>query len=75
MEMINVLASAGNSQEFTGKIPEVLEVVKRYRQKLINGEVPVWDLLVTKYLSKKSKHYKQHVSQLVAVEQLIREGR
>jgi len=74
MEMINVLASAGNSQEFTEKIPEVLEVVKRYRQKLIKGEVPFWDLLVTKHLSKNPKHYKQHVSQLIAAEQLIKEG-
>jgi DNA polymerase elongation subunit (family B) len=74
MEMINVLASADNSQEFTEKIPEVLKVVKQYRQKLIKGEVPVWDLLVTKHLSKNPKHYKQHVSQLIAAEQLIKEG-
>jgi DNA polymerase elongation subunit (family B) len=74
MEMINILASAGNSQEFTEKIPEVLEVVKRYRQRLIKGEVQVWDLLVTKHLSKNPKHYKQHVSQLIAAEQLIKAG-
>ena len=74
MEMINVLASADNSREFMEKIPQVIEVVKRYRQKLINGEVPVWDLLITKHLSKNPKHYKQHVSQLIAAEQLIKEG-
>jgi len=74
MEMINTLASARNSQEFAEKIPEVLEVVKRYRQKLIKGEVPFWDLFVTKHLSKNPKHYKQHVSQLIAAEQLIKEG-
>jgi DNA polymerase I len=74
MEMINVLASANNSKEFTAKIPEVLEVVKRYRQRLIDGEVPVWDLIVTKRLSKNPKRYRQHVSQAIAAEQLIKEG-
>jgi len=34
MEMLNVLASANNSKEFIDKIPEVLQVVKSYRQKI-----------------------------------------
>ena len=74
MEMINVLASAGCSKEFTQKIPEALRVLKAYRQKLINGEVPIWDLIITKHLSKNPKHYKQHVSQVIAAEQLIEQG-
>ena len=74
MDMINVLSSANNSEEFEQKIPEALNVVKDYRQKLINGEVPVWDLIITKHLSKNPKHYKQHVSQVIAAEQLIKEG-
>jgi DNA polymerase I len=74
MEMISVLASAANSHEFNAKIPEALDVVKRYRQRLIDGEVPVWDLIVTKHLSKEPKHYRQHVSQLIAAKQLLKEG-
>jgi DNA polymerase elongation subunit (family B) len=74
MEMISVLASANNSVEFTQKIPDALKVVKDYREKLIRGEVPVWDLIITKHLSKNPKHYRQHVSQLIAAEQLIKEG-
>ncbi len=74
MEMINVLALANNSKEFMEKIPEVLGVVKSYRQKLIDGEVSIWDLMVTKHLSKNPKHYRQHVSQAIAAEQLIKEG-
>ncbi len=74
MEMINVFATANNAQEFLRKIPAALKVVKDYRQKLLNGEVPVWDLVVTKHLSKQPGKYRQRVSQAIAAEQLIREG-
>ena len=72
--MINVLASADNSKQFMSKVPEMLRVVKEYRWKLLNGEVPVWDLIVTKHLSKHPSKYKQRVSQVIAAEQLIKEG-
>jgi DNA polymerase elongation subunit (family B) len=42
--------------------------------KLIDGEVPIEDLTITKHLSKNPKHYKQHASQVIAAEQLIKEG-
>jgi DNA polymerase elongation subunit (family B) len=74
MEMIDVLASADNSVQFTEKIPEALKIVKNYRQKLLDGEVPVWDLIVTKHLSKHPSRYKQYVSQVIAAEQLMKEG-
>ena len=74
IEMINVLASADNSKQFAEKIPEVLKVVKEYRQRLLSGEVPVWDLIVTKHLSKHPSKYKQRVSQVIAAEQLMNEG-
>jgi DNA polymerase elongation subunit (family B) len=74
MEMIDVLSKANNSAEFMQKIPDVFAVVKKYRQKLINDEVPLWDLVITKHLSKNPKNYKQHVSQSIAADQLIKEG-
>ena len=74
MEMINVLASADNSKEFYGKIPGALKVVKEYRRRLLDGEVSVWDLIVTKHLSKHPQKYKQRVSQVIAAEQLMKEG-
>jgi DNA polymerase I len=73
-EMINVLAKANNSTEFMQKIPEVIEVVRRYREMLLNGNVPVWDLVIKKRLSKNPKRYKQRVSQAIAAEQLIAQG-
>jgi DNA polymerase elongation subunit (family B) len=41
---------------------------------MLNGEVPIEDLIISKHLSKNPKHYKQHVSQVIAAEQLIKEG-
>jgi DNA polymerase-2 len=73
-EMIKTLASANNTAEMRKKIPEALEIVKVYRRKLLDGEVPLWDLIVTKHMSKNPKRYKQHVSQVIAAEQLMKEG-
>ncbi len=74
MKMIRVFATASDSKAFVEKIPEALKVVKEYRRKLIDGEVPVWDLIVTKRLSKNLEDYTQKVSQVIAAEQLLKEG-
>ncbi|MEJ2271683.1 MAG: DNA polymerase domain-containing protein, partial [Candidatus Bathyarchaeota archaeon] len=74
MEMINVLASADNKRAFVEKIPEALNVIKDYRKKLLEGKVTVWDLVITKRLSKAPEKYTQKVSQLIAAEQLLKEG-
>ena len=73
-EMIDVLAKADSANEFMNKIPEVLDVVKDYRKRLLDDDISVWDLMVTKHLSKNPNHYKQHVSQVIASQQLIKEG-
>jgi DNA polymerase elongation subunit (family B) len=74
MEMIKALASADDSEAFVEKIPDALKVVKEYRKKLLDGDVPVWDLVVTKRLSKDLADYRQRVSQVIAGEQLQKEG-
>jgi len=74
MEMVEVLASANDSKEFVNKIPQALKVVGKYRQRLLNGEISVWDLIVTKHLSKDPDQYKQKISQVIAAQQLINEG-
>jgi DNA polymerase elongation subunit (family B) len=74
MEMIQVLSVANNAAEFYDKIPKALQVIKVARQRLLNGEVPLWDLMITKHLSKDPDKYKQHVIQLIAAEQSLKEG-
>jgi len=73
-DMIKALSSANNSREFFDRIPEALRIVREYRRKLLDGEISIWDLIVTKHLSKNPKRYKQKVSQVIAAEQLIKEG-
>jgi DNA polymerase elongation subunit (family B) len=74
MEVIKVLSTADDSKQFMRKIPEALQIIKNYRRKLLDGEIPISDLIVTKHLSKNPKNYKQKVSQVIAAEQLIKEG-
>ncbi len=74
MEMIKKLSSADDAKGFVEKIPDALQVVKKYRKKLLDDEVPVWDLIVTKRLSKDLEDYTQKVSQMIAGEQLKKEG-
>ncbi len=73
-EMINILATANNTVELRMKIPSALDVVRRYRQKLLDGEVPINDLIISKSMSKNPEQYHQHVSQVIAAEQLIKSG-
>ena len=72
--MINILATANNTAELRKKIPSALDVVRRYRQKLLDGEVPIEDLIISKRMSRNPERYHQHVSQVIAAEQLIKEG-
>jgi DNA polymerase elongation subunit (family B) len=74
MEMIKTLSTANNSKECIQKIPDALKHVKAARQRLLDGEVPIWDLIITKHLSKNPAKYRQKVSQAIAAEQLIHEG-
>jgi DNA polymerase elongation subunit (family B) len=73
-EMINALATANNTAQLHQRIPSALDVVRSFRQKLLDGEVPIEDLIVTKRMSKRPDRYRQHVSQVIAAEQLIKEG-
>jgi DNA polymerase elongation subunit (family B) len=72
--MLEVLAEAKSSKEFLEKIPDALKVLRDFREKLLAGDVSVWDLIITKHLSKDPKTYKQMVSQVIAAKQLMKEG-
>ena len=73
-EMLEVLAEAKDSRGFQEKIPDALKVLRGYREKLLAGDVSIWDLIVTKHLSKDPKRYRQMASQVIAAKQLMKEG-
>ncbi|MFZ7138221.1 MAG: DNA polymerase domain-containing protein [archaeon] len=74
LDMIQTLSSAENSQEFIKKIPDALKVIKTYKKKLLDHEIPVWDLIITKRLSKQTHEYSQNISQRIVGNQLLTEG-
>ncbi|WGM88664.1 MAG: DNA polymerase domain-containing protein [Candidatus Bathyarchaeum tardum] len=74
VDMIQALSSAESSQEFIKKIPDALKVIIAYKNKLLNNEIPIWDLIITKRLSKEPSDYSQNISQRIAGKQLLTEG-
>ena len=73
-DIIRAFSSANSVKELYQRIPEAIKVVRAYREKLLNEEVPIWDLVITKHLSKKPEHYRQNVSQVIAARQIIKDG-
>jgi DNA polymerase elongation subunit (family B) len=73
-KMLEVLAEAENSRQYLEKIPDALKVLRGYRDKLLAGEISIWDMIITKHLSKNPDRYKQMVSQVIAAKQLMKEG-
>lgn len=73
-DMIKELSTANNVSELYERIPKALNVVGAYRQKLLDNEIPIWDLIIKKHLSKEPRHYRQNVSQVIAARQLQQAG-
>ncbi len=74
MDMIGVLAKARNAEAFIKRIPEAVEVLRSYVEKLRKREVDVQDLIVAKRLSMNPDKYTHDVFQAVAAKQLVKEG-
>ncbi len=74
LEMIKVLRSALNREEFVKRIPEALHVLRSYAEKLVRREVSINELLVSKRLSKHPTEYAHDVFQAVAARQLLTAG-
>jgi len=74
MDMISVLANATNSEAFIKKIPEAVEVLRGYVEKLRKRAVDVRDLIIAKQLSMQPDRYTHDVFQAIAAKQLMKEG-
>jgi DNA polymerase elongation subunit (family B) len=73
-EMIRKLAAANSLESFEKKLPEAFHVLKCYTDKLVEGQVDLQDLLVTKRISKDPLDYTHDVFQAIAARQLKRAG-
>jgi len=74
MDMITVLAKAPNSEAFMKRIPESVEVLRGYVEKLMKRDVDVRDLIIVKQLSMHPDRYAHDVFQAIAAKQLLKEG-
>jgi len=74
MDMIRVLAKAPNSEAFVERIPESLEVLRSYVERLRRGDVDVQDLIIAKQLSMHPERYAHDVFQAIVAKQLMKEG-
>ncbi|MBS7614946.1 hypothetical protein KEJ18_04365 [Candidatus Bathyarchaeota archaeon] len=74
IDMINKLASASNFQGFKAKIPEALNILANYVDKLLKKQVDISEMLITKRLSKSPSQYVHNVFQAIAAKQLERAG-
>ncbi len=75
MEMISMLAKATDSKTFMKMIPESIEVLRWYVEKLKKRDVEAQDLIVAKRLSMHPDKYTHDVFQVIAARQLTKESR
>lgn len=73
-EVIKDLAKARNSQEFVQRIPDSLLLLREYADKIVNQEVDLADLVISKQLSKDPLQYISSVHQAIAARQLRDRG-
>ncbi|MDH5663936.1 MAG: hypothetical protein OEY90_05670 [Candidatus Bathyarchaeota archaeon] len=74
MDMIGVLSKASNAEAFMKRVPDAVEVLRGYVEKLRNRDVDVRDLIVSKQLSMHPDRYAHDVFQAIAAKQLMKEG-
>jgi len=73
-EMIKELAKARSSEEFIKSIPDALNVSRKYACSILNRNVDVDDLIISKQLSKDPNRYVNNVNQAIAAKKLCGHG-
>jgi len=72
--MLVKLTEANDSTEFREKIPEAIQILRKYAEKLLVGDVSTTDLSINKQLSKNPATYAHEVFQAIAAHQLVNIG-
>jgi DNA polymerase elongation subunit (family B) len=74
IKMIERLAKASNLDDFKTKIPEALNALKEFAEKLVKSRVSVQELLIARRLTKYPSEYRHDVFQAIAARQLLKAG-
>src|SRR5881296_1504907 len=73
-DMLAILSTAHDSQEFKTLVPQVLDTLREYASKLQSNSVPLEELVITRSLSKNPGEYSHKVLQAIAAQLLKNEG-
>jgi DNA polymerase-2 len=73
-EMLQVLSTASNAEEFQQKTPEVVEILRRYLAMLRRGDVLPEELVISQRLSKEPSTYKTNTAMAAASRTLLASG-
>jgi DNA polymerase elongation subunit (family B) len=73
-DMLKALSKAGCSKEFIERLPECVGILKRYHDKIRDGDCALEDLVITKRISKTLEDYSQENDQVAALKQLKKRG-
>ncbi len=68
------MAKGDTVKEVKALMPQVYDLFLQYRQRLLDGKVPLADLIFTKMLSKDSGDYSVNTVEMGALYQLVDEG-
>jgi DNA polymerase elongation subunit (family B) len=73
-EILKALSKADNVEEFMERLPECIGIIKRYHDRIRDGECKLEDLIITKRISQDLDDYQQFNDQVAALMQLKRLG-
>ncbi|MDW8048348.1 MAG: DNA polymerase domain-containing protein [Nitrososphaerota archaeon] len=73
-DVLRELAMARRSEEFFQRIPNTLRILERYSRQILNGEINLEDLIVTRQLSKDPGEYAANLHHVIAARQLRSRG-
>jgi DNA polymerase-2 len=74
LDLLTCLAGAEDEDEMQHLLPQLLDIVKDYLDRLQSGDVTLDDLIITQNISKSPHEYQQQCSQAIAAELAIRYG-
>ena len=74
LDLLTCLAGAEDADEIQEMLPQLLNIVKDYLERLHNGDVAIDDLVITQNISRSPGEYQQQCSQAIAAELAVRYG-
>jgi len=72
--MIEVLNQAQDLKEYEAQIPEVVKILAEYRRRLVEGQVNLRELVITRTLSQDPREYKKATLSAVVSHELLARG-